>query len=280
MVAFRMPTTFRLSAAGKSDIGLVRSNNEDNLGFDSRHAIFVVCDGMGGQAAGEQASKIAVDTVLQYFSRPKREEERRDASVAYEGVSELANELGRAVHLANEQIHHHAEQNPAQQGMGTTLVAVAIEGERFSIANVGDSRIYLIRQGSIEQLTNDHSLVMEQVRRGILSLDEAQRSNLQNVIVRALGMDEGLEPDLADHELRLGDLLLLCSDGLTRKLSDDAILEVVTATKNLETACDNLIQAAKESGSDDNITCLLVRADQPSWKDRVFGPSRQALGSL
>jgi len=132
----------------------------------------------------------------------------------------------------------------------------------------------------IELLTDDHSVVMEQVRRGLMTRDEAEHSSMQNVIVRALGSDETVEPDLADHELLPGDLLLLCSDGLTRHLTDGAIFSIATATDNLNKICDDLIQAAKDSGSDDNITCLVVRAAESSWSDRIFGNGRQSQGSI
>jgi serine/threonine protein phosphatase PrpC len=257
-----------IQAAGSTDIGLVRKNNEDNFGYDLRHGIFVVCDGMGGQQAGELASKIAVDTVLEYF--------RQDPSAApvggarFEGVSPRAVSLASAVQLANQAIHESGARDLNHAGMGSTIVAVAVEGNLFSIANVGDSRIYLIRNNDVVQLTNDHSLVMEQVRRGLMTLEEAEQSKMQNVIVRALGTDDSVEPDLADHEFNSDDVLLLCSDGMSRYVKNEKMAEAVNQ-ESLEQACSNLIEAAKAGGSDDNITCLLIRAAHPSWKDRIFG---------
>jgi serine/threonine protein phosphatase PrpC len=256
-------------AAGKTDIGVVRKNNEDNFGYDTRIGIFVVCDGMGGQAAGEVASKIAVDTVLGYF----REESKRSGAevlgVEIAEVSQLANALANAVQLANKAIRAASAQESASAGMGCTLVAARVEGNLFSIAHVGDSRIYLIRGGAIQQLTTDHSLVMEQVRRGMITLEEAEHFEMQNVIVRALGSEDSVEPDLADLSLEEGDTLLLCSDGLSRYVKDAAMLEVIKG-KSLEEACDALIDAAKSGGSDDNITCLLIRAVWQSWGGRLF----------
>jgi len=260
--------SFVIQAAGSTDIGLVRKNNEDNFGYDLRHGIFVVCDGMGGQQAGELASKIAVDTVLDHF--------RQDHSTApvggvgFEGVSSRAVSLATAIQLANQAIHESGARDPNHAGMGSTIVAVAVDGNLFSIANVGDSRIYLIRKNEIVQLTNDHSLVMEQVRRGLMTLEEAEQSKMQNVIVRALGTDDTVEPDLADHEFQTDDVLLLCSDGMSRYVKDEKLTEAVNQ-ESLEKACTDLIEAAKSGGSDDNITCLLVRAMHPSWKDRIFG---------
>jgi serine/threonine protein phosphatase PrpC len=260
--------SFLLQAAGRTDIGLVRKNNEDNFGYDVRHGIFVVCDGMGGQQAGEVASKIAVDTVLDYFRSPPTS--APVAGSSFEGVSERAANLGTAIQLANQAIHDSAARDLSSAGMGSTIVALAVDGNLFSIANVGDSRIYLIRNYGVVQLTHDHSLVMEQVRRGLMTLEEAQNSKMQNVIVRALGTDDTVEPDLADHEFHSSDVLLLCSDGLSRYVKDQTMADAAQH-ESLEAACDHLIEAAKAGGSDDNITCLLVRATPPSWKDRIFG---------
>jgi serine/threonine protein phosphatase PrpC len=257
-----------IQAAGLTDIGLVRKNNEDNFGYDLRHGIFVVCDGMGGQQAGEVASKIAVDTVLDYF---RQEHSTAPVSGArFEGVSPKAVELATAIVAANQAIHDSGAKDIHSAGMGSTIVAVAVDGNVFSIANVGDSRIYLVRNGDVVQLTQDHSLVMEQVRRGLMTLEEAEHSSMQNVIVRALGTEDSVEPDLADHEFHPGDVLLLCCDGLSRFVKEDAMLEAVNQD-SLEKACADLIAAAKAGGSDDNITCLLVRALHPSWKDRLLG---------
>src|SRR5438045_583449 len=143
-----------IQAAGNTDIGLVRKNNEDNFGYDLRHGIFVVCDGMGGQQAGELASKIAVDTVLDYFRNS--EKVAPVGGVSFEGVSQRAVGLASAVQLANQTIHESGARNPEHTGMGSTIVAVAVEGNLFSIANVGDSRGDVIRQNDVVQLTNDH----------------------------------------------------------------------------------------------------------------------------
>lgn len=258
-------------AAGKTDIGLVRKNNEDNFGYDNRIGIFVVCDGMGGQAAGELASKIAVDTVLGYFQQDQKRSGSEVLGRGFAEVSERANALANAVQLANQAIREASANNVESAGMGCTLVAVRVEGNLFSIAHVGDSRIYLIRQGTIQQLTTDHSLVMEQVRRGMITLEEAETVEMQNVIVRALGSEDSVEPDLADLTLEPNDTLLMCSDGLSRYVKDSAMLEVIGQIENLEDACDGLIEAAKSGASDDNITCLLIRAVEQSWGGRIFG---------
>jgi len=259
-----------IQAAAKTDVGIVRSNNEDNFGYNIAHGIFVVCDGMGGQAAGEIASKIAVDTLLNHFCRDAEDSKAKVLGRTFGGVSQRANKLANAIQLANYAIRQASGLNADHSGMGSTVVAVLADNHGFSVAHVGDSRVYLIRGELIQQLTSDHSLVMEQVRRGLITLEEAENSKIQNVIVRALGSDESVEPDLQDREFTSGDTLLLCSDGLSRYVDDSAMLELIRASEKLEWSCEKLIQAAKSAGSDDNITCLLLRAHDKSWGARLL----------
>ena len=271
-----------IQAAAKTDVGIVRRNNEDNFGYDIRHGIFVVCDGMGGQAAGELASKIAVGTLLNHFGRDSRDSDAKVLGRAFRGVSQRANKLGNAVQLANQAIRQASLLNADHSGMGSTIVAVLADNSRVFLAHVGDSRVYLIRGESIQQLTSDHSLVMEQVRRGLITLDEAEHSKMQNVIVRALGSDESVEPDLQDREFAPEDILLLCSDGLSRYVQDGALLESVQGSENLESCCEELIQQAKNGGSDDNITCLLLRAQVQSSREWLLNrvvPTKNARRS-
>lgn len=262
--------TLSVKAAGKTDIGLVRKNNEDNFGYDLRHGIFVLCDGMGGQAAGEVASKIAVDTVIDYFRR-SNDAKSPVIGKKFDGMSARAAALANAIQMANVAIQEGMAADVQRSGMGSTIVAVSVEGELFSIAHVGDSRIYLMRAGSIQPLTTDHSLVMEQVRRGLITEEQAEHSGMQNVIVRALGSEDSVEPDLADHEFQRDDILLLCCDGLSRFVRDEAMLEILTRSRDLEMACGELIEAAKAAGSDDNITCLLIKAVDQPWHERLWG---------
>ena len=260
-----------IGTAAKTDVGLMRTNNEDNFGYDVRHGIFVVCDGMGGQAAGELASKIAVEAVLNHFSHDLHDSRAQIIGRGFSEVSERANRLAHAIQLANQAIHEAAGRRADLKGMGSTIVAVYVEGEgkRYSVANIGDSRAYLIRGETIQQLTSDHSLVMEQVRRGLITMEEAETSRMQNVIVRALGTEDSVEPDLQDREFAGGDVLLLCSDGLSRYAKESDIVEVVCRAMTLEKACEELIELAKAGNSDDNITCLLLRAAEQSWSERV-----------
>ena len=259
-----------VEVAGKSDVGCVRDNNEDNFGYDSRHGVYVVCDGMGGQAAGEVASKMAVDVVLMYFRDAAKNGSFPPVGTPMENVTERANTLGSAIHLANEAIYEAAKQHVTQSGMGSTIVGVLVDHGFYSIGHAGDSRIYRIRQGAIEQLTRDHSLVMEQVRRGLLTMEEAQHSEMQNIIIRALGPEEKVQPDLDDQMAQPGDVLLLCSDGLIRHVPDDSILEVVQGTISLQLMADRLIEAARDGGGSDNITVLLLRFEELPWFKTFF----------
>lgn len=259
-----------VQVAGKTDMGCVRQNNEDNLGYDSRYGIYLVCDGMGGQAAGEVASKMAVDTVLNYFRQADKDGIRPTVGDPFEGVSENAKALGNSIRLANAAIHEAAMKHAARAGMGATIVAVLVNGSFFSVGHAGDSRIYLIRQGAIQQITRDHSLVMEQVRRGLLTLAEAQVSEMQNIIIRALGPEEMVQPDLDDMMAMEGDILLLCSDGLTRHVSDESIRDIVTGVASLQLACDNLIEAARDGGGSDNITALLLKFVEQPWYCELY----------
>ncbi|HEX3155648.1 MAG TPA: Stp1/IreP family PP2C-type Ser/Thr phosphatase [Candidatus Angelobacter sp.] len=259
--------TLALEVAGKTDVGCVRTNNEDNFGFDSRHGIFVVCDGMGGQAAGEVASKMGVDILLDYFRNHPSDAAKQ--SLNGQNGSLGAQSLANAIQLANKTIFEAGQQHNGRNGMGSTIVAALVRGNSLAIANVGDSRIYLVRQGTIQQLTQDHSLVMEQVRRGYITLQQAQQSEMQNIILRALGSEEVVEADIEDLVALPGDVLIMASDGLTRYVPDEDILTIVQGGRGLQQACGELVKRARECGGDDNITCLLVKIVNQPWYQKV-----------
>jgi serine/threonine protein phosphatase PrpC len=238
----------RYTAAALTDRGRKRPTNEDAFGFSVEHGVYVVCDGMGGAAAGEIASSIAVDEILGHLTS------EREADTA---LPELAK---GAVSAANDAIFSRAQRNQRLNGMGTTLVILVVEERRAWVFNVGDSRCYRLREGRLEQLTLDHSLVEEQVRMGRMSESEAQRSPLRNVITRALGTQNSVTPDCFEIQAEPGDLFMLCSDGLTRELADQAIESLLRCSLPLEDRCTRLIEAAKRAGGHDNITCVLVQA--------------------
>jgi len=237
-------------AAAVSDRGRKRASNEDAFGYSVEDGIYVVCDGMGGAAAGEVASALAVDEVL-----------RRLSGRSSNGHLPLPEAAQDAVTTANDAIFSRAQRNRRLNGMGTTLVALAAEDRRIWVLNIGDSRCYRLRSGHLERLTTDHSLVEEQVRMGRMSEYEALRSPWKNVITRALGTQPSVTPDVFDLEAEPGDLFLLCSDGLTRELSDAMIEALLCRKLQLEELCHSLVDAAKKAGGHDNITCLLVRAE-------------------
>lgn len=248
-----------VQVAGQTDVGCVRANNEDSFGYDSACGIYVVCDGMGGQAAGEVASKLAVDTVLDYFRRHTPEGKFPQVGENFDDISPHANALASAVQAASLRVFQEAQEHPGRQGMGTTIVALLLRAAAASVAHVGDSRVYLLRDGQIRQLTTDHSLVMEQVRRGLMTVEEAERSSMQNIITRALGSEESVEPDVQEVEVAPGDILLLATDGLTKLVKEPRLREITASAHSLEKACEALVAAARAAGGDDNITCLLVR---------------------
>ena len=233
------------SAAAVTDRGRKRPSNEDAFAYSVEDGVFVVCDGMGGAAAGEVASSIAVEEVLRGL---------RTRSSPFPALAE------EAVDAANVAVFTRAQSNPSLNGMGTTMVALAVRGTEAWVLNVGDSRCYRFRDGILEQLTLDHSLVEEQVRLGQMTPSDALRSPYRNVITRALGTQSSVAPDCFHVETAPGDIFLLCSDGLTREISDESIQGILAAVRPLEERAKQLVEAAKTAGGNDNITCILVQA--------------------
>lgn len=240
----------RYTAAAVSDRGRKRPSNEDAYGFSIEAGVYVVCDGMGGAAAGEVASTIAVDEMLRLLTHRNEDKETPLPEAAHSAICE-----------ANQAIYTRAQRNHRLSGMGTTLVALATREQRVWVLNVGDSRCYRLRKGKLEQLSCDHSLVEEQVRLGRMTPREALHSPLKNVITRALGTQSQVTPDVFEFEAEPGDLFLLCSDGLTRELSDSVIQDLLNQDLSLEAQSAGLVEAAKKAGGHDNITCILVRAE-------------------
>ncbi len=236
------------TAAAVTDRGRKRPSNEDAFGFSVEHGVYVVCDGMGGAAAGEIASSLAVDEMMRLLTT-------RDAQ------QPLPLDAEHAVEAANQTIYSRAQRSNKLNGMGTTLVSLIVEDRRAWILNVGDSRGYRLRESGFEQITLDHSLVEEQVRLGRMDRQEALRSPLRNVITRALGTQSCVTPDIFELETEPGDLFLLCSDGLTRELTDPLIESLLLLGAPLNELCARLVAAANQAGGHDNITCLLVRAN-------------------
>jgi serine/threonine protein phosphatase PrpC len=279
-----MGVRVRIASGGVTDVGRVRANNEDCFQIVAPLNLFVLSDGMGGEAHGEIASAMAVETVVKHCLEA-------DANPAAEVIGEVqpnwsarTKHLATAVRLANANIFKSAEENPDQHGMGATLTAVWIDGAKLSVAHVGDSRAYLLRGGSLLQLTRDHSLVAEQVRRGILTAAEAEESDMQSVLLRALGAQAEIEVDAEEHTLFPRDVLLLCSDGLTRMVTEPEIAGTLQAETDPARAAEKLIALANERGGPDNITVVIVRLEKDSkgwfsWLRRGTRKNLDANGS-
>jgi PPM family protein phosphatase len=249
-----------VKAFGLSDVGRQRQHNEDYYLVDEAMKLFVVADGMGGHAAGEVASRIAVETIAELVSAPD-EEEGTWPHPYDEQYRRSTNRLIAALTLANSRVLEAMRKDARLRGMGTTVVATLVHQDMVSFAHVGDSRAYLIRGGSITRMTNDHSWVFEQVEAGLLTEAEAEKHPLRNVITRALGGALSIVPDARELPGEPGDIYLLCSDGLTGMLTETGILELISSNcDDLEAACQSLISAANDNGGIDNITAVLVKA--------------------
>jgi PPM family protein phosphatase len=251
--------TTEMKFGARTDIGCVRENNEDCYRIAPDMNLYVLSDGMGGLEAGEVASRMAVDAVLEQYRKSEANPDLPLTGRPVESVSAASNRLASAIRFANEQVYRAAQQGAGHRGMGATIVAVKCTDHRMSVAHVGDSRIYRLRAGKLDQLTSDHSFVAEQVRNGKMTQEEADSSTMQNVLIRALGVDPTVEVDLNEVPLLEGDTVLLCSDGLTRELSDVQIAAVLGERRNPETAAAELVELAKRAGGGDNVTVIVLR---------------------
>ena len=240
----------------KSDVGRVREANEDS--YLIADPLFVVADGMGGHIAGDVASSTAVKVI---------QDESGDAS------SENPGTLSKIISDANAAIWDKAQSDPALRGMGTTCTLVLVDESRVHIAHVGDSRAYRLREGHLEQLTEDHTLVGRMVQEGRLSPEEAQHHPQRSIITRALGVDEDVQVDLETVELSEGDRLLICSDGLSSMVDDRPIESVLASESDPQRAADRLIEVANEAGGDDNITVVVIDFEKASGAARRIVPA-------
>lgn len=249
----------RIDASGRTDVGRVRKNNEDAFRIEPELGLYILSDGMGGQAHGEVASALAIETVATHCRQSESDPDLTLCGERRADLSSRSNRLLSAVRLANRKIFESAVHNPAQEGMGATVVAMWLDKERISVAHVGDSRAYLLRGGALQQLTADHSLVAEHVRRGTMTAQEAENSQFQNILVRALGAQEEVEVDVDEQVLVEGDTLLICSDGLTHMVTDDEIASTLATYEPAQAIVDRLIELANEYGGTDNITVIVIR---------------------
>jgi PPM family protein phosphatase len=249
----------RIACGGVTDVGRVRTNNEDCFRIVTPLNLFVLADGMGGEAHGEIASAMAVETVVKHCLDAETNPASQILGQVQPNWSANTKRLSTALHLANRNIFKSAEEHPEQHGMGATLTAAWINRAKLSIAHVGDSRAYLLRGGTLLQLTRDHSLVAEQVRRGMLTAAEAEESEMQSVLLRALGAQAEIEVDAEEHILFPRDVLLLCSDGLTRMVTEPEIAGVLQAETDPVRGAEELVALANDRGGPDNITVVIAR---------------------
>ncbi|NJL58893.1 MAG: Stp1/IreP family PP2C-type Ser/Thr phosphatase [Desulfobacteraceae bacterium] len=235
--------------AGKTDVGLKRSNNEDSMVISPELKFSLVADGMGGAAAGELASRIFAEAAMLVFSQS-----------ANRTLAETPALIQKAFRLANKKILEHVRQEPSHQGMGCTAELIAFSDEGFALGHVGDSRTYRYRNGQLKQLTHDHSLVQNLVDQGMLSPEDARHHPHRNVILRAVGIEENLALDVIKGKTQPGDIFMMCSDGLTDMVDDTLIKEVISSSLTIAQKAEGFIELAKLAGGNDNITVALCQA--------------------
>ncbi len=253
----------KLISKGITDVGRKREANEDCFAIVPEDHVFVVADGMGGHAAGEVASRLAVTAFQDFVASTRRDAETTwpyeyDPSMSVEG-----NRIRTAIRLANQRILDSISQKKDLEGMGTTLVGAMVSDDRVCVGHVGDSRAYLLREGKLTQLTSDHSWVNEQVKLGFLTKSDASRHPFRNVVTRALGSKDDVAVDLTEQGLKHGDYLILCTDGLNTMVDDETIARTVMRHGgNVEAAAKDLVQKANENGGEDNVTVILIRFEE------------------
>ena len=249
---------WHITHGAASDVGLVRRLNEDRYHADPAAGLFIVCDGMGGHRAGEIASSRTVEIIPSHVAEAETDQSLPLIGVPSPEFSPATNRLASAVRLANHHVHQEAARRTDYAGMGTTVVAVQLTGAVLSIAHVGDSRLYLIRDGAVQLLTIDHSLVQEQVRSGLLAAADMARAPHRHVLTRAVGVHPLVEVELGEVPVLPGDILLLCSDGLTAGVSDDVILRVSQEWTDPQAVADRLIALSNAAGGTDNATVIVA----------------------
>ena len=250
-----MKTKDKVEVAGSSDPGCVRKNNEDNFAVEPDLGLLVVADGMGGHNSGEVASDIACKTVVEYARKMKTMVPEGGAP----GLTPRGRQLEFFVKTANSMIYEKGRAFPKDAGMGTTVVAAIVDAKGMTVAHVGDSRLYLWRRGELTQLTEDHSLVGEQVKRGQITADEAARSPQQNILTRALGADGDVRVDVADHPLLPGDIVLLATDGLSKMVIDADVAAVIAESQDPQKIVEVLIARSRAAGGVDNIAVVVAK---------------------
>jgi serine/threonine protein phosphatase PrpC len=259
----------RIRYAAKTDVGMKRTHNEDYFSLMEDEQLFIVADGMGGHSSGEVASRMAAETVSEFYQRTKDEEAtwpyKMDRSLSY-----IENRLACGIKLANYKIYEAASKDIRFKGMGTTLVTCLINGDKIYIAHVGDSRCYRVREGKIDQMTRDHSL-LEDYKDAKPDMTEEEERNFphKNVITRALGMRDSVQVDITTQQVKDGDVYLLCSDGLSGMVEDPALERILVEAPDLEHSVAELVDQANRAGGTDNITTLILQCTNVAAGDEA-----------
>jgi protein phosphatase len=251
-----------LEIVAQTHAGMVRAHNEDSIATDPACGLLILADGMGGYNAGEVASGLAVDVMQAEIVPPLKN------ACAIERDEESGDELavallGRSIHKANASIYQAAKNHPQYAGMGTTIVSALFYDNRVVVGHVGDSRLYRLRGENLESITRDHSLLQEQIDCGMISVENARHSKNKNLVTRAVGIDAEVIPEIHLYDVEVGDIYLLCSDGLNDMVEDEDIQSVLYAMQgNLALAAEQLIQTANDNGGRDNVSVILVKVKQ------------------
>ena len=261
----------KLQIIGKTDVGQVRDHNEDFISDNERHGLAVLADGMGGLNAGEVASSMSVHLLMDELnaycdgsSLLSAEVQSEDSDEQEENLSLEAKVVRRAVEKANDAVLHVSQTQPQCQGMGTTIVAALFYNNRFSVAHIGDSRMYRYRDDTLEQVTKDHSFVQELIDKGLYTKEEARESARKNVVTRALGVAPNVEVEVHEYEAEVGDIYLMCSDGLTDLVTDSDIERSFHELHmDLDVLANHLVTLANANGGKDNISVILTRIQKP-----------------
>ena len=261
-MCYKRPVKIRIDAHGQSDVGRVRQSNEDSLGIFPDLQFYVVADGMGGHAAGEVASQLAIETMQDFIKSTLQSAETTWPEDVDIKLPIPVRRIITAGKLANDKIINSSKENPKLNGMGTTMVAILVEENTAYVAHVGDSRAYLIRDKKIEQLTQDHSLINDYLNQGLLKKEDADRHPLKHVITRALGSNPNVEVDVRTVPIKPGDIYILCSDGLSNLVTDEEMqTEGLQSQENPKVVCQKLIDLANNKGGEDNITIAFLRSN-------------------
>jgi len=253
-----------------TDVGIKRDHNEDCVGTDIQAGLAVLADGMGGHNAGEVASSMAVDLIIRLLKDGLKRfpEGELDEETGFSKEAVLAR---NSTVTANNVIIETAQAKPECAGMGTTVVVAVFYDDRVAVAHVGDSRMYLLREEYLSHVTEDHSLIQEQVRRGLLTAEDARNSAIKNLVTRALGVEKDVEADVVEDIARVGDIYMMCSDGLTDVVPDEAIrLTMLEHGNNLQASAQALIDLANDAGGPDNISVIMIRVKASVSRKKGF----------